>query len=202
MVSRGHRPTGTLLGVAVLAVLAFVAAGCGGSGSAAGANVSATGASTTTPTTSTSGRSADFRAFTACLKAHGITPPNGRFFGRRPRSATGTKPQRPPSGGSGTRPRRNLTAQQQKAFDTCRSKLPNGGAFGGRGPGNGAPGGAGGAQNPAFARYTQCLKAHGVTFGGSSSQSTFQKAQTACAKYRPSFTPARRDDDDERLLDD
>jgi hypothetical protein len=189
MVSREHRPTGTLLGAAVLAVLAFVAAGCGGSGSAAGSNVSATGASTTTPTTSTTGRSADFQAFSACLKAHGITLPNGGFFGRRPRSGTGTNPQAPPSGGSGAPPRRNLTAQQQKAFDTCRSTLPNGGAFGGGRPGNGAPGGPGGAQSPALARYTQCLKAHGVTFGGSSSPSTFQKAQAACAKYRPSFTP-------------
>ena len=39
--------------------------------------------------------------------------------------------------------------------------------------------------NPAFAKYTACLKQHGVTLGSSNNQTAFAKASTACAKYRP-----------------
>jgi hypothetical protein len=182
-------------GAVLLAGLAFLVAGCGGGGSSAKA------AATTTATTSTgtnaAARNTALKAFTTCLTQHGIDASQGGgfFFGRRPdRTRTTTAPAPPRTGtnrGGFQRPK--LTAAQQKAFTACRSKLPNGGAFGGgggfrggNGGGNGGAGG-GGQQSPAFAKYTQCLKAHGVTFGKTSSQSAFQKAQTACAKYRPSF---------------
>ena len=61
------------------------------------------------------------------------------------------------------------------------SKLPAGtGRFR---PGGGS--GPGGSQNPAFAKYTQCLGKHGVKFGASSSAAAFRKASAACAKLRP-----------------
>jgi hypothetical protein len=174
-------------GAALLAGLAFLVAGCGGGGSAKAA------ATTTAPTftgTNAAARTAALKAFTTCLTQHGIKATQGAgFFGRRPnRTRTTTAPAPPRTGTNrGGFQRPQLTAAQQKAFTACRSKLPGGGAFGG-GRFRGGNGGAGGGQqSPAFAKYTQCLKAHGVTFGKTSSQSAFQKAQTACAKYRPSF---------------
>jgi hypothetical protein len=90
----------------------------------------------------------------------------------------------PPAGG--TRPAgggfggaRNLTAAQQKAFTACRAKLPAGFT-----PGRGA-GRPGGTANPALAKYTTCLKQHGVTLGASTKAATFKKASAACAKYAP-----------------
>ncbi|HEX7524940.1 MAG TPA: hypothetical protein VF327_01470, partial [Gaiellaceae bacterium] len=60
----------------------------------------------------------------------------------------------------------------------CRSKLPASArtGFGGR---------PGGQSNPALAKYTACLRQHGVTFGSSNNQSAFKKASAACAKYAP-----------------
>ena len=161
------RSLGRLLaGGALLAALALVAAGCG---SSKAANTAATTTTTTSPGTGAA-RSTAFQAFRQCLEQRGITLPRlGR--GTRPQ---GTGRQRPAGGF-----RQNLTPAQQKAFTACRSKLPAGG-FGFR------PGQSGRIRNPAFARYTACLREHGVTFGKTTSAQTFQKAQKACAKYRPS----------------
>jgi len=68
----------------------------------------------------------------------------------------------------------------------CQSKRPAGGnGFGGRGGGNAN----GGQANGAFAKYTACLKSHGVTFGQtSSSSSAFTKATAACKSLLPKST--------------
>ncbi len=155
-----------LAGAALVAALALVAAGCGSS-KAAGTAASGT---TTTASRSARARSTAFRAFRQCLQRQGVTLPR---FGSR---------TRPP--GAGSRPRSggfrpNLTPAQQRAFAACRSTLGTGG-FGFR------PGGRGGTRSAAFARYTACLRSHGVTFGKTANAQTFQKAQKACAKYRPS----------------
>jgi hypothetical protein len=143
----------------LLVALAIAVAGCGSS--------SASPPATTTTTTATGGNQQARGAFTACLATHGVTI-SGGFGGGRP---NGT----PPSSGQRSRP--TLTAKQQQAFNACRSKLPAG--FGqGRRPG-------GQTTNPALAKYTTCLRQHGVTFGGTSNQTTFAKARTACAKYAP-----------------
>jgi hypothetical protein len=186
-----RRIAGGLLGGAALAALAFLVAGCGGSGSAATATTTTSSGTSSGANQGAGNRPAAFQAFTACLKQHGVATTAGFGFGRGPRPGSGgagtgtqTSPTPPPTG-QARRPRPNLTPAQQKAFQTCQSKLPNGGNFG-RGGFRGGGNGAGGTQsNPAFARYTQCLKAHGVTFGSTTNRSTFQKAQQACAKYRP-----------------
>lgn len=164
-----RRATTLLAGGALLAALALVAAGCGSS-------KAANTAATTTTTTGRGGtaRAAALQAFSQCLRRHGINAP--RFGGGARPPTSGRPRQQRPSGGFG----RNLSPAQQTAFTACRSKLPSGG-FGFR-PGNGG----GGNRNPAVARYTSCLRKHGVTFGKTASAQTFQKAQKACAKYRPS----------------
>ena len=49
------------------------------------------------------------------------------------------------------------------------------------------PGGFGGGGNPAFAKYTACLRTHGVTFGSTSPNSTtYKKATAACRSLLPS----------------
>jgi hypothetical protein len=154
-------------GAASVAVLALVAAGCGSGGSSSAS--STTGAATATTTTPGGNAStAGFQAFQTCLAQQGVknfTPGAGR----------------PPGGGT---PGANRTPAQQQAFTACRSKLPGGGLRG-RG-GGGGPGG--GRSNPAFAKYTACLKQHGVTLGASNNQQAFAKASAACAKYRPAAT--------------
>jgi len=65
----------------------------------------------------------------------------------------------------------------------CQSKRP----AGARGFGGG--GAKGGQANPEFAKYTACLKSHGVTFGSTSpSSSTFTKATAACKSLLPKST--------------
>jgi hypothetical protein len=156
-------------GAAAVAAVAIVAAGCGSNGSP-----SASSASTTTTASGSGANTGDRTAFNQCLAQHGVKLPS-----------------RPPGGGNGQRPAggfgggdggglANLTAAQRQAFTACRSELPAGGR-----PGGGGGGAGGGQSNPAFAKYTACLKQHGVTFGATSNQAAFAKAQTACAKYRP-----------------
>jgi hypothetical protein len=187
-VAEARRRGGALGACLLVAAIAFAAAGCGGSGSPSSA--AATVATTTTAGAANGrNRTAAFQAFTACLAKHGVTNPGFRGFnGRTPRAGgngggTRTTPQgAPPSGAR----RPTLTKAQQQALQACRSTLPAGS---GVGPFGGRAGGGNRTQNPAFAKYTSCLKAHGVTFGKSSSTATFQKAQKACAKYRPSVGP-------------
>ena len=188
----------TAASVLVLVPLALLAAGCGGGSSSSSAPAAATTAGTGAPAGGSGAQGVALTAFTSCLKQHGITTTGFGGLGRRPRGASGASGASGPSGASGVTRRfgqggsgpggggffgRNLTAAQQKAFTACRSKLPAGtGRFG---PG-GASGAGGTTQNPAFAKYTQCLSKHGVKFGStSSSAAAFQKASAACAKLRP-----------------
>jgi hypothetical protein len=122
-----------------LAVLALAA--CGGSATASGSSTT-----TTTPT----GRGARNAAFAACLKDHGVTLPGG--FGR------GGPPGSRPSGASGPRggffggDGAGLSTKDRAAFQACRSKLPNGGRFGG----------GFGANATALKAYLSCLGDNGV----------------------------------------
>jgi hypothetical protein len=161
--------------------LAVLAAGCGGG---SGANAAAPATTTTGTTTATAPgaggpNAAAFQAYRTCLTAHGVTLPR-----RRPAGAQGGTPPagQPPAPGAGPRGRfGQLTAKQRQAMTACQSKRPTGGF--GRGSASGRP------QNPAFAKYTACLKSHGVTFGStSSSSSTFTKATAACKSLLPATT--------------
>jgi hypothetical protein len=161
-------------GAAAVGALAIVAAGCGSSGSPSAA--SATTTTTTTTTTPGSGaNTANRTAFNACLAQHGV-----KLSGRPPGGGGNGQPPAGGAGGGGGGGFANLTAAQRAAFTACRSKLPAGGF--GRGAG---AGGGGNRSNPAFAKYTTCLKQHGVTLGATNNQAAFAKASVACAKYRP-----------------
>jgi hypothetical protein len=165
MGKRSLRTAGAVSAVAI----AIVAAGCGSSSNSASSSTATTTPATTTPGGGTN--SAAFQAFQTCLAQHGVTgftPGAGR-----------------PGGGGGGGAGSTRTAAQQQAFTACRSELPSGG-FPGRGGGGAGPGRN--ASNPAFAKYTACLKQHGVTLGGSNSQKAFATASAACAKYRPTTT--------------
>ena len=178
MVSRRSVLTVCALGAICLAVLA---AGCGGgSSSNAAASASTTNGTTTTAPGGGGFNSAAFQAYRDCLSAHGVTlparSPNGRQGGTPP---TGT----PPAGGGPQGRLGNLTAKQQAAVTACQSKRPAGG--------RGFPGGNGngGQANGAFAKYTACLKSHGVTFGSTSpSSSAFKQATAACKSLLPAST--------------
>jgi hypothetical protein len=164
--------------------LAVLAAGCGGSSNAAAGAASTTTGTTTTAPGGGGGNAATFQAFRDCLTQHGVTLPArpGGGQGGTPPAGGGQPPANgaPPSGGRFG----NLTPKQQQAMTACQSLRPAGGGFGGRG-GNAN----GGQQNPAFAKYTACLKSHGVTFGStSSSSSAFTKATAACKSLLPSGT--------------
>jgi hypothetical protein len=169
--SRRRVRAAAVLGAIGLAVLA---AGCGG-GSSSSAAAPATTTAGTTPTAPAGGgpNSAAFAAYRACLSAHGVTLP--------PRPAGG-QGGGPPAGGAGPQGRfGQLTAKQQQAMTACASKRPAGGFRGGNG--------SGGQANPAFAKYTACLKSHGVTFGKTSpTSSAFTKATAACKSLLPAST--------------
>jgi hypothetical protein len=173
------------LGVIGLAVLA---AGCGG-----GSSSSAAAGSTTTGTTPAApgggpgggANTAAFQAYRACLTSHGVTlpgrPGGGQGggtppAGQQPPSTNGT----PPAGGGFRGGFGQLTAKQRAAMTACQSKRPAGGRGFGGGRANG------GQANGALAKYTACLKSHGVTFGSTSSTSTaFTKATAACKSLLP-----------------
>ncbi len=174
MVSRTRVYIAVVLGALCLAV---VVAGCGGSSSAAAPPASTTTGTTTTPTPNGRGNAVAFQAFRECLTAHGVTLPARPAGGGGGQPPTGGQP--PPNG---TRPAggrfRNLTAKQQAALTACQGKRPAGGFGGGNA--------RGGPANPAFAKYTACLKSHGVTFGSTaSSSSAFAKATAACKSLLP-----------------
>ena len=104
---------------------------------------------------------------------------------RRQRPTTGQTPTAPPPSGGGGGAFAN--PKTRAAFEKCRQYLPNGGQFGG---GGGRPG----VNSAAFAKYRQCLTAHGVkltgggAFGGANVASpAFQKAAKACRQYVPRF---------------
>jgi len=158
-------------GAALLVALALVVAGCGSSSSSASSP-----SPTSTVPANAGNRAAS--AFNTCLAQHGVKLPAGfGSNGRPPQGGAGQPPQggQVPQGG-GQPPA--FSAKQQKAFSACRSKLPAGARAN-----FGFPGG--GQNNPALTKYTNCLRKHGVTFGGSNNQSAFKKASAACAKYAP-----------------
>ena len=173
-----RRPLTLLLALPVLAVL-LVAAGCGGSSNAS-APTPASVSGTQTSTTPSGGRGRfDNTKFTSCLADQGVklpSRPSGGF-------GQGGSPQgQPPAGGAGS----FGDPKTRKAFQKCRQFLPNGGRFGG--------GSRPGVNSQAFAKYRQCLTAHGVkltgggTFGGANVASpAFQKAAKACRQYAPRF---------------
>ena len=166
------------MGVYIAAVLgaigiAILAAGCGGGSSGSAASASTTTGTTTTAPAGGGPNAAAFQAYRACLSAQGVTLP--------PRP-TGGQGGTPPAGGAGLQGRLGqLTAKQRQALTACQSKRPAGGF--GRGSANGRP------ANPALAKYTACLKSHGVTFGSTSaSGSVFTKATAACKSLLPTRT--------------
>lgn len=184
-----------------LAALGLLVAGCGGGSSSAASSTPAT-TTTSGTTTRAAARSAAFTAYQSCLKAHGVNLPAFGGFRGRPGTGTGKSPQRPPAppatAPTSTTARRpggsrfaQLTAKQRAAMSACQSKLPSRAFAGGRRFG-GAGGGTGGRNgNPAFAKYTACLKQHGVAFGSTSSNpAAFRKAQAACAKLMPAIPGA------------
>jgi hypothetical protein len=168
-------------GAVLVVVLVLVVAGCGGSSSSSSSATTTTTTTTNGAGTQSGAQSAAFKAFQTCLADAGIKT---NFGGGRPggtRPAGGSRPAggTPPAGG-GFGGARNLTATQQKAFTACQAKLPAGA---GRGGFAGRPNG--GATSPALAKYTTCLKQHGVTLGASTKPATFKKASAACAKVAP-----------------
>jgi hypothetical protein len=182
VVSRIRVRTTAALGAIGLAALA---AGCGGGSGASAAALATTTTGTTTTAPGGGGpNSAAFQAYRSCLSAHGVTlpgRPGGGQGGTRPAgqppSTTGT----PPVGAQGRF--RNLTAKQRQALTACQSKRP----AGARGFGGGNA--RGGPANGALAKYTACLKSHGVTFGSTStSSSAFAKATAACKSLLPAST--------------
>ena len=178
----------TLLSLPVLLAAVLLAAGCGGTTNSTAA-APAAGTTTAAGQTTTGGAGGGNTKFTACLKAQGVTLPNGRQF-RRPGNggANGGQPPtgQPPSGG-GLGGAFN-DPKTQAAFQACRQYLPNGGQF------RGGNGGRPGVNSAAFAKYRQCLTQHGIkltgggAFGGANVASpAFQTAAKACKAYAPKF---------------
>ncbi len=181
----------TLLAAPLLLVLVVLAAGCGGSANSA-ASASTTVAAPAGATTG--GPGGGFRRiantkFTACLKAQGVTPPSGGFF-RRQGQGQGSGGGQPPTGQPPAGAGRGAFSdpKTRAAFQKCRQYLPNGGQF------SGGNGGRPGVNSSAFAKYRQCLTAHGVklsgggAFGGANVASpAFQKAAKACRQHVPQF---------------
>jgi hypothetical protein len=148
-----------LLAAALGILCALVVAACGSSSSASPPTSSTT-------TTGTSTTSASFAAFRNCLTQHGASLPQGGGFG----GGGGGGGQSGAGGGNRPAPSPAL----QKALTACASLRPAGGF--GRGA---RAGGAGNSNNPAFAKFQACLKAHGATTG-----STSQKNAAAIAACR------------------
>jgi hypothetical protein len=199
--SKGHLARFSLSVVAV-AALTVLGAACGGSSSAK--------AATTSTTAAAAGGGANrvaFQAYRTCLSQHGVTlPQRTRPTGTPPPSGGGTGGLPGDGGGFGgggfgggfggggtpqSLPPGVTATQFAAAQSACRSKLPAGGFFGG---------GRGGA---AFQAYTSCLRDHGVTIPGGTSQTTvagsprptfnrndpkFVAANKVCAALLPSRT--------------
>jgi hypothetical protein len=171
------KPVRTLLTLALPAVLcALAVAGCGSSKNAASTTTTTTEATTgTTPS-----GSANFSAYQSCLQSHGVSFPQGAPSG-------GTNGGSPPAGGIGggapASGRPSISSAQRKAFQACASLQPAG--FGG---GAGTGGGAANSNSPAFVKFQNCLKQHGVDPTGSNARgsSAFQTALSACRSLLPS----------------
>ena len=135
------------LSVPIIAVVAALAlAACGGGSSKA----STSGSPPRPPPRRGRGGFLN-AAFTTCLKQHGVTLPAG-FGGRRPAGAADRVATRSGAAARGSpaaapdarrrllrRRRRAVGRRSRSAFAACRSKLPNGGRFGGGGGSPAAP---------------------------------------------------------------
>jgi hypothetical protein len=190
-----HRGVGLVLIalVAAVAVAACGSSSSGSSGSSnASASTTTTGTTTGTSTTSRTGASGQFAALSSCLKSQGVTLPTGRggaggfrggagggFRGGAPgggapgggTSTTGA----PPTGTSTTGTHRGFggggfagggfaggNSKYAKAIATCRKKLGlKAPAYGAGGAGAGRPQ----LSSTVLAKFSACMKQHGVNLG-------------------------------------
>ncbi|XVQ85152.1 hypothetical protein ACQP2K_41160 [Microbispora siamensis] len=129
------------LSIAIAAVaLAVTVTGCGGGDD--------TAATTTTQAAAGGGSSADPRAaFTECLRKNGVTLPSGR-----PSARPSGRPTARPSEGSGGF--RSMDPAMSKAFEACRSLMPQGG--------RGGFGGGRGVDPQAMQAFRTCMKDNGA----------------------------------------
>ncbi|ETK30846.1 hypothetical protein [Microbispora sp. ATCC PTA-5024] len=133
------------LSAAACAALAVSVAGCGGGGDdTAGAPAAAPSGA--------SGAAASRAAFAECLRKNGVTLPSGRPTAR-PSGRPSAWPSGRPSGGF-----RTMSPEMEKAFQACRSLMPQGG-FGGGGFGRN------GGDPAAMQAFRGCMKDNGVTLG-------------------------------------
>ncbi|GIH64382.1 hypothetical protein [Microbispora siamensis] len=164
------------LSIAVAAAaLAVTVTGCGGGDD--------TAAPTTTQAVAGGGSSADPRAaFTECLRKNGVTPPSGR-----PSARPSGRPTARPSGGFGGF--RSMDPAMSKAFEACRSLMPQGG--------RGGFGGGRGVDPQAMQAFRTCMKDNGAELpaGGrvrdlSTKDPKVAKAYDKCKVLLPAPTPA------------
>ncbi|MBE3013574.1 hypothetical protein IL992_30995 [Microbispora sp. NEAU-D428] len=163
------------LSIAVAAaVLAVTVTGCGGGDD--------TAATTTTQAAAGGGSSADPRAaFTECLRKNGVTPPSGR-----PGAGPSGRPTARPSGGFGGF--RSMDPAMSKAFEACRSLMPQGG--------RGGFGGGRGVDPQAMQAFRTCMKDNGAELpaGGRvrdlpTADPKVAKAYDKCKVLLPAPTP-------------
>lgn len=167
------------LSIAVAAAaLAVTVTGCGGGDDAA---------ATTTTQAAGGGSSADPRAaFTECLRKNGVTLPTGRPSGM-PGGRPTARPTARPSGGFGGF--RSMDPAMSKAFEACRSLMPQGG--------RGGFGGRRGADPQAMQAFRTCMKDNGADLpaGGrvrdlATADPKAAKAYDKCKVLLPAPTPA------------
>ncbi|MEU6430188.1 hypothetical protein ABZ860_30220 [Microbispora sp. NPDC046973] len=168
------------LSIAVAAAaLAVTVTGCGGG--------DGTAATTTTQAAAGGGSSADPRAaFTECLRKNGVTLPSGRPSGRPSARPTG-RPTARPSGGFGGF--RSMDPAMSKAFEACRSLMPQGG--------RGGFGGRRGADPQAMQAFRTCMKDNGAELpadgrvrGLATADPEVAKAYDKCKVLLPAPAPA------------
>jgi hypothetical protein len=168
------------LSIAVAAAaLAVTVTGCGGGDD--------TPATTTTRAAAGGGSSADPRAaFTECLRKNGVTLPTGRPSGMAGGRPTG-RPTARPSGGFGGF--RSMDPAMSKAFEACRSLMPQGG--------RGGFGGRRGADPQAMQAFRTCMKDNGAELPAdgrvrdpATTDPKVAKAYDKCKVLLPAPTPA------------
>ncbi|MEW9532479.1 hypothetical protein [Microbispora sp. NPDC049125] len=173
---------------AALVALAVSITGCGGG------DTSASGAGGTPTAGTGSGAGGDSRAaFTECLRKNGVTMPTGRPTGR-PSGRPGGWPSGRPSAWPSGRPSRgpggfpSPSGEMGKAFEACRSLMPQG-AFG-RGNGRGA-------DPNALQAFRTCMKDNGAELAQGAGMRDIDrgdpkvaKALEKCRVLLPASTPA------------
>ncbi|TQS25391.1 hypothetical protein [Microbispora sp. KK1-11] len=168
------------LSIAVAAAaLAVMVTGCGGGDD--------TPATTTTQAAAGGGSSADPRAaFTECLRKNGVTLPTGRPSGMAGGRPTG-RPTARPSGGFGGF--RSMDPAMSKAFEACRSLMPQGG--------RGGFGGRRGADPQAMQAFRTCMKDNGAELPAdgrvralATTDPKVAKAYDKCKVLLPAPTPS------------